>query len=539
MQLDDNSAYDSLRRAKPSASVKVVGFAVAVAGLLTMVTPATGQERTDASAPDTPQSAAFHEQVVSILQRPATRLGKGFTGAWIDSSDRGRIYIGFKGQGEVARARLEPTLIALRDDPRITFVDQKFTISDLDAAMNRVATKLNELLATPPPTESWPFEATVDTRENVIDVSIDRSKSHHRGSIEETLATDIDSGIVKVTYDEQIDQRRGENDCSNRLSCQPIRGGLHMTSPDSACTTGFVFRNSAGARFSSTAGHCGGLGQRIYHPAFSSTFIGDIVWRQLLEDGRLDVAIVDVENPATPYPNNSIFRVGASESDKRITTKISTPGPSLIGNYLCAEAAVSSTTCGSLLSYNSTFLGQVNMGKYAATTCAGDSGAPVVANTTNRAYGLHAGAQVPAGGTCGSPAYFTWSAYVEAESPYTLLLRRATERLEQNETLIGQFDDQRLDSVNTSFTAVMQSDGNFVLYQTSGGAVWSSGTNGHSGAQLRMQTDGNLVIYHGSTPIWSASTAGFAGSYLQITGDGHVEVRDNDSNNTLRWRRPQ
>ena len=44
----------------------------------------------------------------------------------------------------------------------------------------------------------------------------------------------------------------------------------------------------------------------------------------------------------------------------------------------------------------------------------------------------------------------------------------------------------------------MQSDGNLILYATSGSAVWDSGTNGNDGAYLTMQNDGNIVIYAAS-----------------------------------------
>jgi hypothetical protein len=45
--------------------------------------------------------------------------------------------------------------------------------------------------------------------------------------------------------------------------------------------------------------------------------------------------------------------------------------------------------------------------------------------------------------------------------------------------------------------AVMQSDGNFVLYQWSGHAVWASGTWRYPGSYLALQDDGNLVVYDG------------------------------------------
>ncbi|WP_201276798.1 hypothetical protein [Microbulbifer sp. ALW1] len=58
-----------------------------------------------------------------------------------------------------------------------------------------------------------------------------------------------------------------------------------------------------------------------------------------------------------------------------------------------------------------------------------------------------------------------------------------------------------------SARAVMQWDGNFVIYSTSSGALWSSNTHVNDPAKLRMQNDGNLVIYKtDGTPIWSTKT---------------------------------
>ena len=51
----------------------------------------------------------------------------------------------------------------------------------------------------------------------------------------------------------------------------------------------------------------------------------------------------------------------------------------------------------------------------------------------------------------------------------------------------------------------MQSDGNLVLYTARGTPLWSSGTNGRGPADLVVQGDGNLVIYaRGGRPIWNS-----------------------------------
>lgn len=53
----------------------------------------------------------------------------------------------------------------------------------------------------------------------------------------------------------------------------------------------------------------------------------------------------------------------------------------------------------------------------------------------------------------------------------------------------------------------MQGDGNLVLYGPNSSVIWNTGT-GVAGSRLVMQNDGNLVIYSGGTPVWSTGTGG-------------------------------
>jgi hypothetical protein len=54
--------------------------------------------------------------------------------------------------------------------------------------------------------------------------------------------------------------------------------------------------------------------------------------------------------------------------------------------------------------------------------------------------------------------------------------------------------------------AAMQGDGNLVLYDAQQHPMWASGTNGHPGAFLTVQDDGNVVIYTGTKAIWATNT---------------------------------
>jgi hypothetical protein len=78
---------------------------------------------------------------------------------------------------------------------------------------------------------------------------------------------------------------------------------------------------------------------------------------------------------------------------------------------------------------------------------------------------------------------------------------------------------------------VMQTDGNLVIYRKrDGAALWSSYTNGNSGAYLTMQSDGNLVIYRqGGGPstggaLWATGTWNNPAAYAVNQDDGNFVV---------------
>jgi len=55
---------------------------------------------------------------------------------------------------------------------------------------------------------------------------------------------------------------------------------------------------------------------------------------------------------------------------------------------------------------------------------------------------------------------------------------------------------------------VLQADGNLVGYTDSNTATWSTRTNGSGATLLRVQNDGNVVLYAGSRAVWSTGTYG-------------------------------
>jgi hypothetical protein len=84
--------------------------------------------------------------------------------------------------------------------------------------------------------------------------------------------------------------------------------------------------------------------------------------------------------------------------------------------------------------------------------------------------------------------------------------------------------NQSLASCNGDFSLTMQSDGNLVLYQGST-ALWASGTVGSGADEAIMQGDGNFVLYTSSgTPVWASNTAGNSGAYLDVQNDGNAVI---------------
>lgn len=82
-------------------------------------------------------------------------------------------------------------------------------------------------------------------------------------------------------------------------------------------------------------------------------------------------------------------------------------------------------------------------------------------------------------------------------------------------------------SNNSGFSLILQSDGNLVLYEECGTALWASNTAGIAVTSCNMQTDGNLVIYaEAGNPVWASNTDGNDGAHLVVQDDGNVVIYD-------------
>ncbi len=82
-----------------------------------------------------------------------------------------------------------------------------------------------------------------------------------------------------------------------------------------------------------------------------------------------------------------------------------------------------------------------------------------------------------------------------------------------------------LKSADGRFVAMLQGDGNFVLYMAGRGALWSTGTTGTGANRLNVQGDGNTVLYASLAAKWSSRTGGRGASTLTMGNDGNLALR--------------
>lgn len=83
---------------------------------------------------------------------------------------------------------------------------------------------------------------------------------------------------------------------------------------------------------------------------------------------------------------------------------------------------------------------------------------------------------------------------------------------------------EELTSHNARVRLVMQGDGNLVLYRTDDGVpLWSSDTWQQPVTHAVMQQDGNFVLYTDEEkPLWATNTDGNPGAWIVLQDDGNV-----------------
>jgi len=83
---------------------------------------------------------------------------------------------------------------------------------------------------------------------------------------------------------------------------------------------------------------------------------------------------------------------------------------------------------------------------------------------------------------------------------------------------------QMLASPNKQYAAMLQTDGNFVIYNSTNQPLWADGGNNVFGSTfVLLQTDGNLVHYlWNNHPLWSTATQNRGAKFLTMQDDGNL-----------------
>ncbi|MBN3874077.1 MAG: hypothetical protein V7L00_21195 [Nostoc sp.] len=86
-------------------------------------------------------------------------------------------------------------------------------------------------------------------------------------------------------------------------------------------------------------------------------------------------------------------------------------------------------------------------------------------------------------------------------------------------------------SPNQQYIAELQSDGDFILYDSSNNTIlWESGTFDTEVNNIVMQYDCNLVIYDSNAlPTWATFTTPGSNCSLQVQDDGNLVIYRGDN----------
>jgi hypothetical protein len=85
------------------------------------------------------------------------------------------------------------------------------------------------------------------------------------------------------------------------------------------------------------------------------------------------------------------------------------------------------------------------------------------------------------------------------------------------------------------YELTLQPDGNVVVYDmTTSTALWATNTAGKNVVKAEMQTDGNFVLYDSANKgVWDTKTYNGGGKTLQLGDDGNLVIRD--ANQQVKW----
>lgn len=110
-----------------------------------------------------------------------------------------------------------------------------------------------------------------------------------------------------------------------------------------------------------------------------------------------------------------------------------------------------------------------------------------------------------------------WSSGTGGNPPLTYV---GSDRLYDGAILNGS---QYFRSSDGRYAALMQGDGNYLVYGPGYHVLWSTGKGGNPGSYLNLQTDSNIVEYSSNgTALWATNTVGKGLNFLLMQSDGNL-----------------
>jgi len=387
-------------------------------------------------------------------------------------------------------------------------------------------------------TSAQPWAA--DTRGNLLSWYVNQKRQrlvigldHVTPSIEADAQATF-AGLADLTLEKPASVHDRNHDS------QPWKGGDGIvTSSDGQCTAGFETYNSAGTQVHYgiyTAGHCFPAGSTVQQGYIDSSGVlhtygpvGSVTLRSHAQN-QADSEFLDATAVSANVSPPQIWAELAQPSFSHLL-QVHSWGRATLGEPLCFSGSATHENCSAIVDATEQceqfpnqplycHLVRVHSSNGTVLATFGDSGCPVETHDSQNgvvAFGTDTG------GDSVQNEWFT--DLVDGMNALNIGLVTTSsfgDTLFWNQAMsAGQF----LLSANGAYEAVMQGDGNFVLYGPHG-ATWNSGTQGHPNDYILMQSDGNLVIYRqgGGTYDWNSGTQGNPYSWLSMQGDGNLVI---------------
>lgn len=158
----------------------------------------------------------------------------------------------------------------------------------------------------------------------------------------------------------------------------PYWGGAHYNTATKGCTTGFAVTDNEGFPGFLTAGHCGDPYEAVETYA-GNDVIGEFYWDWDYQDIALIWVYSNVEGRVYTGPFDSAWQ-----------RPMNSAKTNYVGNYVCTNGAASGEHCAVKVYYVSPSDVTIKAKRTKSGACAaahGDSGGPVISQTTGAAFG--------------------------------------------------------------------------------------------------------------------------------------------------------